>query len=199
MGVHDQAFIMKTVYTKATVNIPEGVKVSIKSRVVSVEGPRGKLSKSFKHVAVDLFKLSDRVIKVEKWNCSSKEQAVIKTVCSHITNLCLGVTKGFKNKMKLVFAHFPVNVQIANDQKSLDIVNFIGQKVKFHVDCHDGCTVERDAKSNTEIIISGNDIENVGLTCSRISQSCAVRNKDIRKFLDGTYVMSKGHVVEDEE
>merc|ERR1711924_592280 len=42
-------------------------------------------------------------------------------------------------RMKLVFAHFPVNVQIANDKKSMDIVNFIGQKVKFHVDCHDGC------------------------------------------------------------
>merc|ERR1711939_834017 len=168
MGVHDQAFIMKTVYTKATVNIPEGVKVSIKSRVVSVEGPRGKLSKSFKHIAVDLFMVSDRVIKVEKWNCSSKEQAVIKTVCSHIENLCTGVTKGFKNKMKLVFAHFPV-------------------------------TVQKDPKQNNELIIQGNNIENVGLTCSRISQSCAVRNKDIRKFLDGIYVFQKGNIVEEEE
>merc|ERR1712006_52002 len=154
-----------------------GVTCDFNSRVVTVKGSRGSLTRSFKHIQVDIFKLDEKTVKVEKWNCTSKEQAVIKTVSSHI--------------MKLVFAHFPVNVQITNDKKSMDIVNFIGHKVKFHVDCHDGCTVERDAKSNTEIIISGNDIENVGLTCSRISQSCAVRNKDIRKFLDGIYVMSE--------
>merc|ERR1712072_32396 len=163
------------------------------------EGPPWLPHPLVQALQVDIFKLDEKTVKVEKWNCTSKEQAVIKTVSSHIMNLCIGVTKGYKYRMKLVFAHFPVNVQIANDKKSMDIVNFIGQKVKFHVDCHDGCTVERDAKSNTEIIISGNDIENVGLTCSRISQSCAVRNKDIRKFLDGIYVMSKGHVVEEEE
>merc|ERR1711998_251888 len=154
---------------KTTVTIPEGVTCDVNSRVVTVKGPRGSLTRSFKHIQVDIFKLDEKTVKVEKWNCSSKEQAVIKTVSSHIMNLCIGVTKGYKYRMKLVFAHFPVNVQIANDKKSMDIV------------------------------ISGNDIENVGLTCSRISQSCAVRNKDIRKFLDGIYVMSKGHVVEDEE
>lgn len=38
----------------------------------------------------------------------------------------------------------------------------------------------------------GNDLENVSGSAALISQSCRVRNKDIRKFLDGVYVSSRG-------
>ena len=70
--------------------------------------------------------------------------------------------------------------------------------MKFKVNALEGVTMERDAKNNAEILISGNDVENVSQTCALISQSCAVKNKDIRKFLDGIYVSNKGHVVEEE-
>merc|ERR1712138_50313 len=52
----------------------------------------------------------------------------------------------------------------------------------------------RNPGNNAEIIFQGNDIENVSGTCALINQSCAVKNKDIRKFLDGIYVSQKGHV-----
>merc|ERR1712216_15082 len=154
-------------------------------------GPRGSLTKSFKHMSVDLYKKDAKTIMVEKWFGASKELAIIKTVCSHIQNLFIGVRQGFQYRMKMVYAHFPTNVQIAGDKRSLDVVNFIGQKVKFKVNALEGVTMERDAKNNTEILISGNDVENV-------SQTCALKNKDIRKFLDGIYVSNKGHVVEEE-
>ena len=112
-----------------------------------------------------------------------------------------GVTKGFEYKMKVVYAHFPTNIQIEKGPRGpkteVDIVNFIGQKVKFHVSALDGVTVDKDTKNNNDIVIQGNDIENVSRTCALISQKCAVRNKDIRKFLDGVYVSSKGNVVKD--
>merc|ERR1712100_464732 len=167
---------MKTINSKASVKIP---------------GPRGVLTKSFRHMSVDMYMPSPKEIKVEKWFASSKELSVIKTTCSHIQNMIDGVTKGFKYRMKMVYAHFPTNVQIQNGGKSLDVVNFIGQKVKFHVDALDGVKVERDPAANTELIVTGNDIENVSKTCALISQSCAVKNKDIRKFLDGIYVSKK--------
>merc|ERR1711924_591096 len=146
---------MKQVYAKATVKIPDGVEVSIKSRAVVVKGPRGTLSKSFKHMSIDLFLMPDgKTVKVERWFAKSKELACIKTTCSHIQNMITGVTKGFEYRMKMVYAHFPTNLQINNGGKDVDIVNFIGQKVKFHVDALDGVKVEKDAKS-TEVIITG--------------------------------------------
>merc|ERR1719163_1158138 len=103
----------------------------------------------------------------------------------------IGVTKGFKYRMKLVYAHFPTNVQINGKGDALDVVNFIGQKVKFHIDALEGVKIERDPKENTQLLIHGNDIENVSRTCALINQSCAVKKKDIRKFLDGIYVSDK--------
>lgn len=138
-------------------------------------------------------------ITVEKWFGKKKELAAIKTVCSHIENLFTGVERGFKYRMKLVYAHFPVNVGIADSQEHITVMNFIGQKVKFEVDALPGVKLIRDAKNQGEFTVEGNDIENVSRTCALISQSCKVRNKDIRKFLDGIYVSDKGHVVEEEE
>merc|ERR1711918_34117 len=188
---------MKTVYAKNTIDIPKECKVAIKSRTVQVTGPRGTLTKSFKHVSIDLYKVGDDKIRVEKWFGKSKELAFIKPVSSHITNMFIGVTKGFKYRMKLVYAHFPTNVQINGKGDELDVVNFIGQKVKFHVNALEGVKIQRDDKNNNDILLSGNDVENVSRTCALISQSCAVKNKDIRKFLDGIYVAHKGNVVEE--
>jgi len=185
------------VNAKSEVKIPDGVTVEVKSRVVKVTGPRGSLTKSFRHMSVDLCMPNEKTVKVEKWFAQSKELSVIKTTCSHIQNMIDGVTKGFEYRMKLVYAHFPTNVQIAGNGKSIDIVNFIGQKVKFHVDCLDGVSVMRDPAVNTEILLSGNDIEMVSKTCALISQKCAVKNKDIRKFLDGIYVSNKGFLIKD--
>lgn len=41
-----------------------------------------------------------------------KRLASIRTACSHVKNLITGVTKGFEYKMRLVYAHFPINVNI---------------------------------------------------------------------------------------
>merc|ERR1712139_391433 len=126
---------MKTIHQKSVIKIPDGVEVSVKSRVVSVKGDRGTLQKNFRHMDVDIkYNKETRTITVDKWFGKKKELSAIKTVCSHIENLFTGVTKGFKYKMKLVYAHFPVNVSIAGDAEHITVLNFIGQKVKFDID-----------------------------------------------------------------
>jgi large subunit ribosomal protein L9e len=43
-----------------------------------------------------------------------------------------------------------------------------------------------------QIELTGIDITTLSLTCARIQQATNVRNKDLRKFLDGIYVSEKG-------
>merc|ERR1712224_113073 len=43
---------MRYIHSSETLDIPEGVKVHIKTRIVTVEGPRGKLVKDLGHLAV---------------------------------------------------------------------------------------------------------------------------------------------------
>jgi hypothetical protein len=45
---------MKDISSVESLAIPEGVTVAIKSRIVTVEGPRGKLVKNVGHVQMDI-------------------------------------------------------------------------------------------------------------------------------------------------
>ena len=39
-----------------------------------------------------------------------------------------GVTKGFEYKMRLVYAHFPINANITEDGTIVEVRNFLGEK-----------------------------------------------------------------------
>lgn len=116
-----------------------------------------------------------------------------RTVCSHIENMITGVTKGFKYKMRFCYAHFPINVSCVKDAGGdiVEIRNFLGEKKVRRVHLLEGVTYQRTADVKDQIEISGIDITKVSLSCAQISQSTAVKNKDIRKFLDGIYVSEK--------
>ncbi|KAG1360935.1 putative 60S ribosomal protein L9 [Cocos nucifera] len=110
-------------------DIPEGVKVWVKAKVIEVEGPRGKLIRNFKHLNLD-FQLTDggRKLKVDAWFGSRKTTAAIRTAISHVQNLITGVTKGFRYNMRFVYAQFPINASITSSNSSMEIRNFLGEK-----------------------------------------------------------------------
>jgi large subunit ribosomal protein L9e len=45
---------MKDISSNESLSIPEGVDIKIKSRVVTVTGPRGTLTKEVKHIQMDI-------------------------------------------------------------------------------------------------------------------------------------------------
>ncbi|CAE7307300.1 unnamed protein product [Symbiodinium sp. KB8] len=59
----------------------------------------------------------------------SKQCSMLNSVCSHISNLFEGVAQKFEYKMHLVYAHFPINANIINGGKTMEIRNFLGEKV----------------------------------------------------------------------
>lgn len=83
---------MKTIRGTERVDIPEGITVSVKNRIVTVEGPRGKLVRNFRHAQIDMKKEGNQIV-VDKWFGSRKELSVVHTICSHIQNMYVGVTK----------------------------------------------------------------------------------------------------------
>lgn len=192
---------MRQILSTRAVVIPEDVEISIRSRMVNVKGPRGSLERSFKHLQVDMYIFEEegkKKLRVDVWFGKRKAIAAIRTVTSHVENMITGVTKGFEYKMRLVYAHFPINVNIVDDGKTLEIRNFLGEKRVRIVKMLDGVSVVRSDAVKDELIISGNNVELVGRSCALIHQSCLVKEKDIRKFLDGIYVSEKGFVVKEE-
>jgi hypothetical protein len=48
--------------------------------------------------------------------------------CAAAQNLIKGVMYGFEYKMRLVYAHFPINANIDGDGKRIEIRNFLGER-----------------------------------------------------------------------
>ncbi|KAJ4342725.1 60S ribosomal protein L9B [Didymella glomerata] len=192
---------MKYIHSEELLEIPEGVKVTIKTRNVVVEGPRGKLEKSLGHLAVSFTHPEKNLIKIELHHGSRKSVATLRTVRTLINNLIIGVTKGYKYKMRYVYAHFPINVNIEKnketDQFEVEIRNFIGEKLVRRVVMRPGVNVEASKNQKDELLLTGNSLEDVSQSAADIQQICKVRNKDIRKFLDGLYVSERGNIEED--
>ncbi|AJT03560.1 AIC_G0046060.mRNA.1.CDS.1 [Saccharomyces cerevisiae] len=190
---------MKYIQTEQQIEIPEGVTVSIKSRIVKVVGPRGTLTKNLKHIDVTFTKVNNQLIKVAVHNGDRKHVAALRTVKSLVDNMITGVTKGYKYKMRYVYAHFPINVNIVEKDgaKFIEVRNFLGDKEIRNVPVRDGVTIEFSTNVKDEIVLSGNSVEDVSQNAADLQQICRVRNKDIRKFLDGIYVSHKGFIVED--
>lgn len=106
------------------------VTVRVKSRDVFVKGPRGELTRSFKHLKLDIKVLkAGREVKVELWFGNRKALACVRSVSAHIQNMITGVTRGFERKMRMVYSHFPINVSIEDNGNMVHIRNFLGEKV----------------------------------------------------------------------
>ncbi|KAF3080645.1 60S ribosomal protein L9B [Orbilia oligospora] len=193
---------MKYIYSSESLSIPEGVSLNIKARVVTVTGPRGKLVRDFKHINISFTQRpGSPVIDISLHHGNRKNIAALRTVKSIVENMITGVTKGFKYKMRYVYAHFPINVGVSKNNESglyeVEIRNFIGEKIVRRVTMHEGVDVEQSKNVKDELVLSGNSLENVSQSAADIQQICRVRNKDIRKFLDGLYVSEKGNIVEE--
>lgn len=72
--------------------------------------------------------------------------------------------------------------------------NFLGEKIIRRVVMQPGVDVEASKNVKDELQLSGNSLENVSQSAADIQQVCRVRNKDIRKFLDGLYVSERGNI-----
>ncbi|KAF8358438.1 hypothetical protein PRIPAC_93433 [Pristionchus pacificus] len=113
--------IMRQIETSDTVTFPEGVTFTVKNRIVHVTGPRGTLRSDFRHLYMEMERVGKNQLRVRmNWARvrdellfgTRKEISAIRTVCTHINNMVKGVTKGYRYKMRSVYAHFPINVSM---------------------------------------------------------------------------------------
>ncbi|KAH7105667.1 ribosomal protein L6 [Auriculariales sp. MPI-PUGE-AT-0066] len=188
---------MRDVIQTEELTVPEGVTVEVKSRIITVTGPRGTLTKNVRHTNMDInlvkAKESHKVL-LSVWQGGRKHVACLRTIKSLIQNLIKGVTLGFRYKMRAVYAHFPINCIIQDGGSAIEIRNFLGEKIVRRVDMLEGVSISESKAQKDELILEGTDIENVSQSAASIQGTCRVRNKDIRKFLDGVYVSEKGTI-----
>jgi len=181
---------MRLIEKSESVEIPEGVNITVTGRKVTVEGPKGSLTRDFSHAPVSILTHDGEIMVRANWP-RKKENAIVGAVRSHIESMMTGVTKGFTYKLKIVFSHFPINITVKGD--TVLIENFTGERSPRKAKIVG--KVEVKAKGD-DIIITGMNLEEVAQTAANIEQATTVKNKDPRVFLDGIYVYEKTEGIE---
>ena len=172
------------------IQIPENVKVSLKGRMLHVQGPLGKVYKNFKKIPV-LIEINNNKILLKKTGERKKHLAILNTSRSLIQTLCIGVVDGFTIKMKIVYSHFPITVKV--EGKNVLIENFQGERAP-RISMIRGKT--KVAVKGDDVIITGPVLTDVSQTAANIQLKSKVKNKDHRVFLDGIYKFSKSKGIE---
>jgi large subunit ribosomal protein L6 len=177
--------LVKTIIARELLEIPNDVEVTVNKGLVSVKGPLGKINRDFSHAQLYL-RLRNRELIVETPWPDKKSTSMVGTVSSHINNMITGVLKGFTVKLKIVFAHFPISVNIKGDQVIIE--NFHGERRprKARIQGDVRIRIEGD-----DISVQGIDVESVTQTAANIQQATKIKKKDPRVFLDGIYVFDK--------
>ncbi len=193
--------MVKVFHVEERVKIPEGVKVSIDGKKVSVEGPLGRVERDFSYAKKIELSIEDNSVKVETYLANKREYSLVKTIASHINNMIIGVTKGYRYKMKIVYAHFPMTLKV--DKDKVVIENFLGERGKRYAEILPGVKVRVEKE---DVIIEGIDKEAVAQTAANIHHATHLtgdrrpsphgREGTGPGILDGIYLYAVEHLKE---
>lgn len=172
------------------VAVPEGVKVTLKKRMMGFEGPLGSTFKNFRDIPVGIEVAEGRVL-LKAAGARKKDYSILHTARSVIRNICEGLVEGYTVKMKVVFAHFPITVKV--EGKTVLIENFQGERAARKTAIVGNTKV---SPKGEDVILTGHVWTDITQTAANIELATKVRNKDHRVFLDGIYVYEKKKGVE---
>ena len=140
------------------VKIPEGVSVTVEKKLVTVTGPKGTLTQTFRpEVAI---KVDGHQVFVERKGDSPKAKSLHGLSRTLLENMCLGVTSGWNKGLELVGVGYKAALEGTNLVLSLGF----SHPVKFSAP--EGIVFE--ITENTKINVRGFDKQLVGETAAQI-------------------------------
>ncbi|MEO7599082.1 MAG: 50S ribosomal protein L6 [Opitutus sp.] len=144
---------------KQPVLIPDKVKVDVKGHTVSVEGPKGKVSKTFAPVVN--IGIADKTITVSPSEDDSRfARAMYGTVRSVIAGMVKGASEGYSKDLEIQGVGFKANLK----GKVLDLA--LGYSHPILMDIPEGIKVT--VTDQTKVKVEGADKQLVGAVTAEI-------------------------------
>ncbi|MCH8474153.1 MAG: 50S ribosomal protein L6 [Opitutales bacterium] len=144
---------------KLPVAVPGNVKITIDGNTVAVEGPKGKLSETFKEVKIAL---DDNQLTVEPLSNSRFSKAMYGTARSIIANMVQGVSEGFVKNVEI----HGVGFRAALNGRNLNMN--LGYSHPIDYEIPEGVTVTLDG--NTKIKIESHSKQKVGAVAAALKR-----------------------------
>jgi large subunit ribosomal protein L6 len=143
---------------KIPVKVPKGVKVAFANEVMTVEGPKGKLTQNY-HPVISFENKGEEVV-VSRANDVKQTKAFHGLYRNLLNNMVTGVSSGFSKTLIINGVGYRAEVQGKLLVMSLGFANDI------YVGIPDGLSIT--AESGTKVTVSGIDKQRVGEMAAQI-------------------------------
>lgn len=143
---------------KQPVPVPDKVKVDISGQTVSVEGPKGKLEKTFNSAAK--IALEDGEIRLTPADSSRFANAMYGTARSIIAGMVKGVSEGYTKELEIQGVGFKATLK----GQKLDLA--LGYSHEILMDIPDGIKIT--VTDQTKVKVEGADKQVVGAVTAEI-------------------------------
>lgn len=145
---------------KQPIEIPNGVKITVDDLLVTVNGPKGTLSRTILDlVSIDI---GEKNLTVNRQDDSIKARSAHGLTRTLINNMVTGVTKGFERALEINGVGY--RAEIKGDVLALSL----GYSHPINFQLPVGITVEVDKM--TKLLVKGIDKEMVGQTAAKIRE-----------------------------
>jgi large subunit ribosomal protein L6 len=168
-----------------TVTLPSGITATLTNSILTVKGPKGEVSKNLADPLITL-KIKENSITLTRKKASKRHKRIINSFIAHINNMIKGSQQPYQYRLKVCSGHFPMNVAVQGEQ--FVVKNFLGEKSPRTLKLKKGVTVKVEGD---QILIESADKDLAGQQASDIELLTAKRNRDLRVFQDGIYLIEK--------
>jgi large subunit ribosomal protein L6 len=165
--------------------IADGVTVTYENKIVVVKGPKGEVSRNFYNPNISITTEGSN-LKLFCPKGTKRENRLIFTMKSHLTNMMKGVQEPWSYGLKICSSHFPMNAKV--DGNTFMVKNFLGEKTPRKFTFPDAVKVKI---AGTDVTVESIDLEKAGNVAGRIELITAIRGRDQRIFQDGIYIVRK--------
>lgn len=190
----------RVVHVRQEVEISQGVKVDLSGMRVRVDGPLGFIERDFSHAKDVLLHLDEGKFVVEAFNADKRAHSVVNTIASKVRQMMTDVLRGYRYRMRVVYAHFPMSVKVNEKEQVVVIENFMGGRGRIYARILPGVKVKVE---KDDVTVEGVDKEAVAQTAANIRGATRLRGK--RRMcphgreggpgiLDGIYVYAREHI-----
>lgn len=162
----------------------QGISAQVSDGIITMRGSLGTNARKFNTSLLSV-RVDGSAVVVEGitgTKTASKAASAENSLAKELSNDIAGVNAYFEKRMTVVYAHFPMTIEVKGD--TLSIKNMFGERALRHAKIVGSTKVEVKAQS---VRVYGTSLDDVSQTAANIRQACKVKNKDTRVFQDGIY------------
>lgn len=145
---------------KKPINVPSEAKVTIDGRIITVQGPKGALSREI-HPLASVEKDGEYLV-VRRADDTRQGRSIHGLFRTLINNMVVGVTKGFTRELLVIGVGYKI------EEKDNKLVLNLGYSHPIEFPLPEGIKARVERQKEIRVILEGYDKELLGLTASRI-------------------------------